>query len=101
MGYAMPDSHETRVHCRVFGRVQGVYFRVHTQRQAEALGLRGWVRNRRDGSVELVAEGEPASIETFLAWVHAGPDIARVDSVEVERMEPIGGDVSFVIRPSA
>ena len=50
-----------RVHVRVWGRVQGVYFRAGTQREAQRLGLDGWVRNRGDGSVEAVAEGPGAA----------------------------------------
>ena len=61
----------TRVHIVVLGKVQGVYFRQSTRQQALALGVSGWVRNRNDGSVEVVAEGPEAAIERFVAW-HSG-----------------------------
>ena len=66
----------------VVGRVQGVFFRASAQREARRLGLTGWVRNRPDGSVELVAEGEDESLREFLGWVQRGPTSARVDRVD-------------------
>jgi acylphosphatase len=64
--------------------VQGVNFRYYTQVEAHALGLTGWVANRADGSVELMAQGERAALEQLLAYVQQGPSHARVDRVEVE-----------------
>lgn len=69
-----------QIHIRVFGRVQGVGFRAWTVRQALDLNLKGFVRNRRDGSVEILAEGEQVS-ELFLRC-QRGPVFARVDRVE-------------------
>lgn len=89
-----------RVHVRVFGRVQGVYFRASTQRVARELGLFGWVRNRRDGSVELVAEGPPAALDRLCAWASVGPSIALVERLEREDSQPVGLEPDFVIRPS-
>ncbi len=66
----------------VRGRVQGVYFRASTQREARRLGLTGWVRNRPDGSIEIVAEGEEVSIRELYGWAQKGPTAARVDRVE-------------------
>lgn len=66
----------------VRGRVQGVYFRASTQREARRLGLTGWVRNRPDGSVEVVAEGEEVQIRELYGWAQKGPSAARVDRVE-------------------
>ena len=66
----------------VRGRVQGVYFRASTQREARRLGLTGWVKNRPDGSVEIVAEGEEISIRELYGWAQKGPSAARVDRVE-------------------
>lgn len=57
---------------QVIGQVQGVAFRAHTQRVAQGLGLTGWVRNEPDGSVQLVAEGSQAALETLVAWVERG-----------------------------
>lgn len=64
------------------GRVQGVYFRASAQREAKRLGLTGWVRNRTDGSVEILTEGEEVSIRELYGWAQKGPSAARVDRVE-------------------
>ncbi|MFQ5948545.1 MAG: acylphosphatase [Acidimicrobiia bacterium] len=64
------------------GRVQGVNFRYAALRQAERLGLAGWVRNRHDGAVEAFVQGESGSVERFLAWMARGPPHARVDDIE-------------------
>lgn len=90
-----------RVHVRVHGRVQGVYYRASAQEEAQRLGLLGWVRNRADGTVEAAAEGEDAAVESFLAWCRRGPENARVDDVEVERLAPIGTETEFTVRPTA
>lgn len=66
----------------VRGRVQGTYFRASTQREARRLGLGGWVRNRSDGSVEIVAEGEETSIRELHGWAQKGPSAARVERVD-------------------
>ena len=68
----------------VHGRVQGVFFRASTQREAARLGLTGWVRNRPDGSVELSAEGEEETLKELVAWAHRGPDAARVEHVDLQ-----------------
>ena len=90
-----------RAHLRVYGRVQGVYFRASTQEQARALALRGWVRNRRDGTVEAVVEGPVAAVEALCAWAEQGPTHARVDRVERVDSEPVGLGDDFVVRPTA
>ena len=69
-------------HLRIEGRVQGVGFRDACVRQARALGLGGWVRNRRDGSVEVWAEGPPQAVAELQVWLHRGPTMARVDRVQ-------------------
>lgn len=63
------------------GRVQGVGYRDWMQRAAERLGVRGWVRNRRDGSVEALVAGEAAAVRALLAACRRGPALARVDEV--------------------
>lgn len=78
------------IRATVLGRVQGVGFRWSTRHEARRLGLRGWVRNLADGSVEVYAEGDPDSIERFLDWLGAGPAPARVDSVHREALEALG-----------
>lgn len=64
------------------GRVQGVYFRASAQREARQLGLTGWVKNRPDGSVEVMVEGEEDQVKDFLSWAQHGPATARVDDIE-------------------
>lgn len=73
---------QKRIHLVVRGRVQGVYFRASAQREARRLGLTGWVKNRNDSAVELVAEGEEDQVKDFLAWAQHGPSTACVDKVE-------------------
>ncbi|HTV23914.1 MAG TPA: acylphosphatase [Polyangiaceae bacterium] len=77
----------------VRGRVQGVYFRASAQREARRLGLVGVVRNRADGSVEIVAEGEETSIRELHGWAQKGPSVARVDRVDT-RWRSYSGEYS-------
>ena len=67
----------------VHGKVQGVWFRAWTVKAAQALGLDGWVRNRPDGTVELLAAGPAARVADLIARCHVGSSAARVDHVEV------------------
>lgn len=69
---------------RVHGLVQGVYYRFEARRAGSALGLTGWVTNRRDGSVEVFAQGPPERVEELIAWCGEGPRGARVERVDVE-----------------
>lgn len=86
-----------RVHVIVRGRVQGVYFRDYTKRQAQDLSVNGWVRNLPDRSVEAVIEGEAGSVEAMLAWLHGGSPRSTVTAVETEE-EEARGEQGFVIR---
>ncbi len=70
------------VRVRISGRVQGVWFRGWTVDTATAWGLRGWVRNRRDGSVEALFIGSKSAVESMIAACHEGPPLARVEQVE-------------------
>jgi acylphosphatase len=86
-----------RVHVIVRGRVQGVYFRDYTRREAQALAVNGWVRNLPDRSVEAVIEGEAARVEAMLAWLRIGSPMSLVSGVEVQE-EEARGEQGFVIR---
>ena len=77
---------ERTVRVIVSGRVHAVSFRYYTKRRAEELGLRGYVRNLPDGTVEAVAIGPWKEIEDFIAFCHRGPDSARVDGVKVSEL---------------
>jgi len=79
------------------GRVQGVAYRAFSADAARAEGLAGWVRNRADGSVEAMLEGEPPAVERALAALRRGPRFARVDSLETSD-EPAVGESGFEIR---
>lgn len=82
----------------VQGRVQGVGFRYATADEAARLGLTGWVRNRRDGTVEAVVSGPESAVLAMIAWAHRGPPAARVTAVEVTAAEGIFA--SFELRPT-
>ena len=66
----------------IHGRVQGVWFRESMRREAERLGVTGWVRNTPDGSVEAVVQGPDAAVDTLIAWARIGPPQARVARIE-------------------
>ena len=86
-----------RLELRVFGRVQGVAFRWYAREKARELGLTGWVRNRPDGSVRLVAEGDRAGLEALETWTRRGPDRARVERIETDWQDPTGSMEDFRI----
>jgi acylphosphatase len=85
-------------HLSIHGNVQGVGFRFHFSEQAQRLGIAGWVRNRRGGSVEAMIEGTPEAVEALLAWARLGPPAARVERVEVSAAE--GAFAAFELRPT-
>ena len=87
-----------RVVTRVAGVVQGVYFRDYAQKEARSLDLSGWVRNRPDGTVEVVLEGEAEKVERMLAWLHTGSPQAEVKEVQVTEEQPLGDKTAFAIR---
>jgi acylphosphatase len=73
--------HEVIRRFHVTGKVQGVYFRHSARLEAKRLGIRGIAQNLPDGSVEVIATGDPSALEELRAWLHRGPAQARVDSV--------------------
>lgn len=92
------------LHLRIHGRVQGVGFRAAMCRQAQQLGLAGWVRNRSDGSVEAVIVGAPEQVDLLQAWARRGPRGAEVSGVvhraatAAEEDDALGG--AFEARPT-
>ena len=89
-------AHERRLRAIVAGRVQGVWFRAWTAEEARDLGIDGWVRNRRDGSVEAVFAGAAADVEAMLALCRRGPPLARVERIETF---PHDGEVAAGFEP--
>lgn len=89
---------QARAHLVITGRVQGVFYRAYARDQAESLYLSGWVRNRPDGAVEAVVEGEAANVDLFIDWCRQGPPSARVEQVELERQDYSGEFQGFAVR---
>ncbi|MCC4252720.1 MAG: acylphosphatase [Pseudomonadota bacterium] len=87
-------------HLTITGKVQGVWFRAWTVETAQSLGLTGWVRNRTDGSVEAIVEGDESAVDQFLALAQDGPAAARVAAVETEDV-PVQYMSDFHTRPTA
>jgi len=77
-------SKQVRARAVITGKVQGVCFRAETQRAAKQRNLRGWVRNRPDGSVEALLEGDEPSVNAMLEWLRRGSPFSRVRYVDVQ-----------------
>jgi acylphosphatase len=87
-----------RAHVIISGRVQGVFFRAETQREAVRLNLSGWVGNKHDGTVEAVFEGKKADVDQILMWCEKGPPRSRVDHLATEWEKYQGEFSGFGIR---
>jgi acylphosphatase len=97
----MPDARRAgpaRLRLIVSGRVQGVFFRGAAARQARILGIVGYARNRDDGTVEIVAEGDRNALEILAAWAARGSTSARVEDVRIEWSDPLSEFDEFRIR---
>lgn len=97
MNKAEPTSVARRV--RIYGRVQGVWYRGWTEQEAKVLGLYGWVRNRKDGSVEALFCGSPEAVEAMISLCNEGPDHASVDRLETETAQGIAPR-RFEVKPT-
>ncbi|OGY26534.1 MAG: hypothetical protein A2Z24_00220 [Candidatus Woykebacteria bacterium RBG_16_44_10] len=86
-----------KVQITVFGDVQAVGFRFTAIEVARGLGLTGWVRNNRDGSVQIVAEGQKEPLENLITWAKKGPPLARVDEIKTEWQEATGEFYEFQV----
>ena len=80
---------------KIYGRVQGVYFRESMRIEAKRIGVSGWVRNRKDGTVEALVQGEEVLVEAMIAWAKQGPDRASVERLVVSEASPEGVIASF------
>ncbi len=87
-----------RMYARASGRVQGVGYRQFAAGQARKLGLAGWVRNERDGSVRIAAEGPERVLRQYADYLRLGPPLGRVAALDVEWLEPSGAFASFEVR---
>ena len=87
-----------QLHLLITGQVQGVFFRASTKKQADNLGIKGWVRNLPDGQVEVLAEGEAEAIKKLIAWCHNGPLRAHVHEVTVTPKQTGEQYFDFIIR---
>ncbi|MCW8828185.1 MAG: acylphosphatase [Gammaproteobacteria bacterium] len=85
------------LHCRVSGRVQGVWFRASTREQAHRLGLTGYVKNLADGRVEVLACGRRGALESLQAWLWRGSEAAAVSEVECREIETAAPEVFTVV----
>jgi acylphosphatase len=95
----MSDDDVTTMRLIIAGRVQGVGFREFARREARALGLKGWVRNRADGSVEAVVMGPTQAIKDFVGKCTRGPLAAQVAHIDLERTD-LPEETDFVFRPT-
>ena len=90
-------SDAKRIHVIVEGRVQGVFYRAFTRDEALRLGLSGWVRNRPNGSVEALVEGEKSAVEKMVQWFHQGSPNSIVEKVQLTEETPVGDTDTFEI----
>lgn len=87
-----------RIHAIIKGRVQGVFFRSTTKRQADSLKLKGFVKNLENGDVEVVAEGERKNLETLLDWCRKGPAMSNVEKINADWEKASGEFSSFEVK---
>ena len=97
----MIEPRQVRLRATVEGRVQGVGFRYFVQERAVFLGLSGWVRNRWNGTVEVIAEGPQADVEILLKALQRGPHAGTTQNVKYDWHEATGEFISFRIRQTA
>lgn len=88
---------KVRAHVLIKGRVQGVFFRAETRSQAYKLAMVGWVRNRWDGRVEAVFEGEEKAVQEMIAWCYKGPPAAIIEDVQIKWEDCKGEFTAFSI----
>jgi len=92
----MPNK--TRVKVVIHGKVQGVFYRVHTKHAADRFGITGYVKNLANGSVEAVFEGDQAAVARMIDWCHKGPEMSRVDHIQTQKINFLTNFTLFEIR---
>jgi acylphosphatase len=92
----MPD--EIQIMVVITGRVQGVFFRAHTQNAANRLNLKGYVKNLANGCVEAIFKGDPAAVNQMLDWCHKGPGASKVEHVHIKEADKTLDFTNFEIR---
>jgi acylphosphatase len=85
------------VRLKIYGRVQGVFFRLSAKKVAKKLAIHGWVRNAPDGTVEILAQGQDQELQKFTDWCHRGPFLAKVDKVEILPQDSLENQQEFKI----
>lgn len=83
---------------KIYGRVQGVFFRDFSQKKARGLNLSGWVRNEPDGTVAIVAKGDEKELKELIEWCQGGTDHAEVEKVDIKWVEPVGQFNDFIVK---
>jgi len=83
---------------KIYGRVQGVFFRDSSREKAKKLNLKGWVQNEPDRTVHIVAEGQEKDLKELIEWCKNGSDQAKVEKVNIEWLEPTGQFNDFVVK---
>ena len=91
-------TNKTQIKVIIKGLVQGVFYRVHTKNTADRLGIKGYVKNLANGSVEAVFEGDPPVVDQMIDWCHKGPEMSRVDHVKTQEIKPPTNFKIFEIR---
>ncbi len=94
----MSSREPVRIEARVIGLVQGVFFRQYTLQEARRLNLTGWVANRPDGSVQVIAEGNETNLRTLLVFLHVGSPSAHVEDVKITWSNASGEFTDFRVR---
>lgn len=86
-----------RAHIKIYGQVQGVFFRKSAKIEAEKLAILGWVKNNEHGFVEAMAQGKKENVNNFIKWCKKGPPFAKVESIEVDWREDVEDLIDFSV----
>lgn len=87
-----------QINLKIYGKVQGVFFRDSSRAEAKELNLSGWAKNQADGTVEITAEGDDKDLIKFIEWCKYGPDHAEVEKVDIKWTKPTGEFDDFVVK---